>query len=84
MFTRSGAALSLTVAGALVVSGCGGNTNTSSSGCGANSAPVQCGGKEELHASGATAQENAMEQYGSIPLPSPFQSKLETAVNAIS
>ena len=65
MFTRSGAALSLLVAGALVVSGCGGNTNTnsSSSGSGANSAPVQCGGKKKLKASGATAQENAMEQF---------------------
>jgi len=77
MFTRSGAALSLPVAGALVISGCGFNTNTSSSGSGANSASVGCGGKEELHAGGATAQENAMEQYGSIPLPSSLQSKLE-------
>jgi phosphate transport system substrate-binding protein len=56
---RAGAALSLLVAGALVVSGCGGNTNTSSG----SSAKVNCGGKKELHASGATAQENAMEQF---------------------
>src|SRR5271156_7233530 len=65
MLTRSGAALSLLVAGALVVSGCGGNTNTntSPSGSGANSAPVHCGGKKKLKASGATAQENAMEQF---------------------
>jgi phosphate transport system substrate-binding protein len=65
MFTRSGAVLSLLVSGALVVSGCGGNTNTntSSSGSSANSAPVQCGGKKKLNASGATAQENAMEQF---------------------
>ena len=65
MFTRSGAALSLLVAGVLVVSGCGGNTNTnaSSSGSSANSAPVQCAGKKKLKASGATAQENAMEQF---------------------
>src|SRR5271156_5700800 len=66
MFARSAAALSLLVAGALVASGCGGNTNTSStssSGSSANSAPVQCGGKKKLKASGATAQENAMEQF---------------------
>ncbi|HTZ15808.1 MAG TPA: phosphate ABC transporter substrate-binding protein PstS [Mycobacterium sp.] len=59
--TRSGAALSLLVAGALVLSGCDSNTNTSSSG--SSSAPVQCGGKMKLEASGATAQENAMEQF---------------------
>ena len=63
MFTRSGAALSLLVACALVLSACGSNTNTSSSGSSAGSAPVQCGGKKELHASGATAQENAIEQF---------------------
>ena len=59
--TRSGAALSLLVASALVLSGCGSNSNTSSSG--SSSAPVQCGGKKKLKASGATAQENAMEQF---------------------
>jgi phosphate transport system substrate-binding protein len=59
--TRSGAALSLLVVGALVLSGCGGN-NTSP-GSNANSASVQCGGKKKLKASGATAQENAMEQF---------------------
>src|SRR4029077_2171040 len=44
---------------------CGGNTNTntSSSGSSANSAPVQCGGKKKLKASGATAQQNAIEQF---------------------
>jgi phosphate transport system substrate-binding protein len=62
-FTRSGAALSLVAASALVLSGCGGNANTSSSGSSPASAPVQCGGKKELKASGATAQENAMEQF---------------------
>jgi phosphate transport system substrate-binding protein len=62
-FTRSRAALSLVAAGALVLSGCGSNINTSSSGSSAKSAPVDCGGKKELHASGATAQENAMEQF---------------------
>jgi phosphate transport system substrate-binding protein len=28
--------------------------------------------------------QDGLDQYGSIPLPSSFQSKLETAVNAIS
>jgi phosphate transport system substrate-binding protein len=60
-FTRSGAALSLVAASALVLGGCGSNTNTSSSG--SSPAPVQCGGKKQLKASGATAQENAMEQF---------------------
>ncbi len=62
-FNRSGAALSLLAAGALVLSGCGSNTNTSSSGSSTTSAPVQCGGKKQLKASGATAQENAIEQF---------------------
>ncbi|HWF67964.1 MAG TPA: phosphate ABC transporter substrate-binding protein PstS [Mycobacterium sp.] len=60
--TRSGTALSLLIAGALVLSGCGGSNNTSS-GSNANSTSVQCGGKKKLKASGATAQENAMEQF---------------------
>jgi phosphate transport system substrate-binding protein len=59
--TRSVAALSLLVAGALVLSGCGSNTNSSSSG--SSSASVQCDGKKKLKSSGATAQENAMEQF---------------------
>ncbi len=54
-FNRSGAALSLLVVGALVLSACGSNSKTS--------APVHCGGKKDLKASGATAQENAMEQF---------------------
>ena len=61
-FNRSGGALSLLTAGALVLSGCGGNTNTSSQPS-ATSAKVDCGGKNKLHASGATAQENAMDQF---------------------
>jgi phosphate transport system substrate-binding protein len=59
---RSGAALSLLVAGALVLSGCSSNTNTSSQ-SNAASAKVDCGGKSKLKSSGATAQENAMEQF---------------------
>lgn len=59
--TRAAAVLSLLLVGALVLSGCSGNTN--SSGSNANSGSVQCGGKKKLKASGATAQENAMEQF---------------------
>jgi phosphate transport system substrate-binding protein len=58
-FNRAGAALSLLAIGALVLSGCGGNTNTSSG----SSQKVDCGGKKQLKASGATAQENAIEQF---------------------
>ncbi|UQX10813.1 phosphate ABC transporter substrate-binding protein PstS [Candidatus Mycobacterium methanotrophicum] len=55
-FNRAGAALSLLAAGALVLSGCGSHTNSSP-------AHVDCGGKKKLKASGATAQENAIEQF---------------------
>ncbi len=58
MFNRSRAALSVLAAGALVLSACGGNSNSSSS-----SGSVDCGGKKGLHASGSTAQENAIEQF---------------------
>src|SRR5450755_1495908 len=58
---RSGAVLSLLAASALVLSGCGATTHASSSGSGP--APVQCGGKKKLKASGATAQENAIDQF---------------------
>jgi phosphate transport system substrate-binding protein len=59
-FNRSGAVLSLLTAGMLVLAGCGGNANTSGS---STSSKVDCGGKKELFASGATAQENAIEQF---------------------
>ena len=63
-FTRSGAALSLLTASALVLSACGGNgANTSSSGSSTPSVPVHCGGKKQLKDAGSTAQENAMEQF---------------------
>jgi phosphate transport system substrate-binding protein len=64
-FNRSGAALALLTVSALVLSACGGNTNTSSSSSssGSGAGSVQCGGKKKLKASGATAQENAMEQF---------------------
>lgn len=53
---RSGAALGLLIASALLLSGCSSNTNTSSS-------HVDCGGKKELRDAGSTAQENAIEQF---------------------
>jgi phosphate transport system substrate-binding protein len=61
-FARPGAALSVLVASALVLSGCGGHSNNSAPSS-AKSAPVNCGGKKRLHASGSTAQQNAMEQF---------------------
>jgi phosphate transport system substrate-binding protein len=62
---RCGAALTLLVVGALVLSACGGKNSTSSSSSGPNppSVPVNCGGKKKLLASGSTAQENAIEQF---------------------
>jgi phosphate transport system substrate-binding protein len=51
---------SLLAVGALVLSGCGGNSKSSSSGSGAK---VDCGGVTKLHASGSTAQENAIGQF---------------------
>ncbi|OBG26783.1 phosphate ABC transporter substrate-binding protein PstS [Mycobacterium alsense] len=59
---RSGAALSLLAVSALLLAGCGGNSNTSS-GSSAKPIPVDCGGKNRLHASGSTAQQNAVEQF---------------------
>lgn len=56
-FNRPGRVLSLLVAGALVLSACGSNADTSSG------SKVDCGGKTELRASGATAQENAIGQF---------------------
>jgi phosphate transport system substrate-binding protein len=61
-FNRSGAALSLLTVGVLVLSGCGGNA-TSGSNMSSMSSKVDCGGKKEIFASGATAQENAIEQF---------------------
>ncbi|OBI98716.1 phosphate ABC transporter substrate-binding protein PstS [Mycobacterium asiaticum] len=55
-------AIGLLVVGALVLSGCGSNTNTSAPSSGP-SAKVDCGGKAELNASGATAQANAIQQF---------------------
>jgi phosphate transport system substrate-binding protein len=46
--------------GTLVFSACGGNGNSGSSN---SSTKVDCGGKQTLHDSGSTAQENAIEQF---------------------
>lgn len=62
---RSGAALSLLAAGTLLLSACGSDNNSASSGSGgeAGEASGDCGGKESLKASGATAQANAMTRF---------------------
>lgn len=64
-FTRCGAALSVLMVVAMVLSGCGGSSgNTSSSGSSAAPVvPVNCGGKKKILAAGSTAQKNAMEQF---------------------
>jgi phosphate transport system substrate-binding protein len=62
--TRCTATLSLLVVGALVLSACGNNSSkSSSSGSGPPSVQVNCAGKKKLHASGSTAQQNAIEQF---------------------
>lgn len=63
---RNGAAvLSLLAAGALLLSACGTDDNSASSGrdTALNSAGVQCGGTSTLKASGSTAQSNAMKRF---------------------
>jgi phosphate transport system substrate-binding protein len=61
---RCAAVLSLLVASAVALSGCGSKTSTSSStGSTPPAVPVDCGGKKKLLASGSTAQENAIEQF---------------------
>ncbi|WAC90768.1 phosphate ABC transporter substrate-binding protein PstS [Mycobacterium sp. Aquia_213] len=57
---RPAAALSVLTAAALVLSGCG-KPHTSLSY--ANGARVDCGGKQEISASGSTAQANAMKRF---------------------
>lgn len=60
MLNRFGAALSMVVAGALVLSACGNDTNPAPPYA---SAKVNCGGKQALKASGSTAQANAMTRF---------------------
>ena len=64
-FNRIGAALSVLTAGALVLSGCGNDNNTSAGNAptGAPASAAGCGGKTTLKASGSTAQANAMTRF---------------------
>lgn len=66
-----GAVVSLMATGALVLSACGSDNNTSSTGSSGSSATsgassaaqVDCGGKKSLKSSGSTAQSNAMTRF---------------------
>ncbi|MBJ7321384.1 MAG: phosphate ABC transporter substrate-binding protein PstS [Rhodococcus sp.] len=62
---RSGAAVSLMAAGALLLSACGSDNNTEATGnVGAeDTSNVSCGGASALKASGSTAQANAMTRF---------------------
>ena len=65
---RSGVAVSVLAAGALLLAGCGSDNNAPSSGGSASGAAagesgVQCGGKPTLKSSGSTAQANAMTRF---------------------
>ena len=63
---RTGAALSLLAAGALLLSACGSDDNTVSGGAGRfvrAAAAGDCGGKKALKSSGSTAQANAMTRF---------------------
>jgi phosphate transport system substrate-binding protein len=62
---RTGAALSLLAAGAMLLSACGSDNNASSgSGSdGGSAAAGDCGGKKSLKASGSSAQANAMTRF---------------------
>jgi phosphate transport system substrate-binding protein len=62
---RFGAALSLLITGAVMLSACGADNNATggSATTGTSSAKVACGGKPTLTASGSTAQQNAMTRF---------------------
>ena len=64
---RTGAAVSLLAAGTLLLSACGSDNNTASSGSGSGEGGSEsagdCGGKESLKASGSSAQANAMTRF---------------------
>ncbi len=63
---RTGAALSLLAAGALMLSACGSDNNTGASGGGTGGSAtgdIACGGKKSLKASGSSAQANAMTRF---------------------
>jgi phosphate transport system substrate-binding protein len=67
---RFGVAVSLLAAGTLMLSACGSDNNTSSSGnaggagsAGGSASGVSCGGKKALKASGSSAQANAVTRF---------------------
>jgi phosphate transport system substrate-binding protein len=65
---RIGVAVSIFAAGALMLSGCGSDNNTSSSGNtsggeGGSASGIDCSGKESLKASGSSAQANAITRF---------------------
>jgi phosphate transport system substrate-binding protein len=62
---RFSAALGVLAVGALMLSGCGSDTNAAGgkASTGAPSGNVSCGGKKTLKASGSTAQANAMTRF---------------------
>ncbi len=65
-FNRFGAALSILITGAMMLSACGGHNNAtggSTTTGGPSSAQVACGGKQTLKSSGSTAQANAMARF---------------------
>jgi phosphate transport system substrate-binding protein len=68
--SRFGAALGIVATAALMVSACGSDNNAAGGNAtggnvkaGSSAAPVSCGGKKTLKASGSTAQENAMTRF---------------------
>lgn len=60
---RTGAALSLLAASALLLSGCGSDNNAEAGAAGEATSGIECGGKEALKASGSSAQANAMTRF---------------------
>ncbi|WP_067647275.1 phosphate ABC transporter substrate-binding protein PstS [Nocardia harenae] len=59
---RSSALVGVLAAGAMVLSACGSDENTTSENTG-STVDVACGGKEALKASGSSAQKNAMDRF---------------------
>ncbi|MBB5913131.1 phosphate transport system substrate-binding protein [Nocardia transvalensis] len=61
---RSGALLGvLAAAGALTLTACGSDDNTTATGDNTSKVDVACGGKKALKASGSSAQKNAMDRF---------------------
>ncbi len=62
---RFGAATSILVTGAAVLSACGGGHHAAGGAATTSPAPpkIACGGKPTLRASGSTAQQNAMTRF---------------------